>query len=149
MKKSDVGVVSLLYCFVLFFAYQTTQLPPEAQSYPGFLLAVIFVLNTLYIAFSIWKWKRKNVFQNDMEHLYDGFLPKQFFPVLIGAGIYVALIYWIGYYFASILYMGVALALLRVRAKWIAVVIVSLLIVIWLVFTLFLKVPLPGGQLFS
>ena len=44
--------------------------------------------------------------------------------------------------------MAVALALLKVKAKWIAVVIISLLVVIWLVFTLFLKVPLPVGQLF-
>ncbi len=148
MKKSDFGVVSVIYLFVLFFAYQTSQLPAEAQSYPSFLLGVIFLLNSLYLGVALWKLKSKKESINDMAHLYDGFIPKQFFPVLLGAGLYVALIYWFGYYIASIVYMAVALALLKVRAKWIALVIVALLIVIWLVFTLFLKVPLPGGELF-
>ena len=148
MKKSDLTVVAILYLFVFFFAYQTHQLPEEAQSYSGFLLDVIFILNTIYLAVALWRWKVKKLFKDDLEHLYDGFIPSQFFTVMVGAALYVALIYWIGYYIASTLYMAVALALLKVKAKWIAVVIISLLVVIWLVFTLFLKVPLPVGQLF-
>ena len=148
MKKSDLSVVAILYLFVFFFAYQTHQLPEEAQAYPGVLLAVIFILNTIYLAVALWRWKVKKLFKDDLEHLYDGFIPSQFFTVMVGAALYVALIYWIGYYIASTLYMAVALALLKVKAKWIAVVIISLLVVIWLVFTLFLKVPLPVGQLF-
>ena len=148
MKKSDLSVVAILYLFVFFFAYQTHQLPEEAQSYPGFLLAVILILNTIYLAVALWRWKVKKLFKDDLEHLYDGFIASQFFTVMVGAALYVALIYWLGYYVASILYMAAALALLKVKAKWIAVVIISLLVVIWLVFTLFLKVPLPVGQLF-
>ena len=148
MKKSDLSVVAILYLFVFFFAYQTHQLPEEAQSYPGFLLAVIFILNTINLAVALWRWKVKKLFKDDLEHLYDGFIASQFFTVMVGAALYVALIYWLGYYVASILYMAAALALLKVKAKWIAVVIISLLVVIWLVFTLFLKVPLPVGQLF-
>jgi uncharacterized membrane protein YukC len=45
--------------------------------------------------------------------------------------------------------MTMALMLLHVKKKWIAVVIISLLVVIWLVFTLFLKVPLPTGIFFE
>ncbi len=149
MKKSDFAVVGFIYLFVLFFGYQTSQLPEEAQSYPSFLLASVFVLNSIYLAVSIWRFKVKKEFKDDLAHLYDGFIPKQFFSIAAGAVIYVALIYWLGYYIASILYMCVALALLHVKAKWIAVVIVSLLVVIWLVFTLFLKVPLPTGILFD
>ncbi len=111
-------------------------------------MAVIFILNTIYLAVALWRWKVQKLFKDDLEHLYDGFIPSQFFTVMVGAALYVALIYWLGYYVASILYMAVALALLKVKAKWIAVVIISLLVVIWLVFTLFLKVPLPVGQLF-
>ena len=57
MKKSDLSVVAILYLFVFFFAYQTHQLPEEAQSYPGFLLAVIFILITIYLAVALWRWK--------------------------------------------------------------------------------------------
>lgn len=149
MKKSDFAVVGFIYLFVLFFAYQTSQLPEEAQSYPTFLLASVFALNSIYLAVSIWRFKAKKEFKDDLAHLYDGFIPKQFFSIAAGAVIYVALIHWFGYYIASVLYMCVALALLRVKAKWIAVVIVSLLVVIWLVFTLFLRVPLPTGILFD
>ncbi len=149
MKKSDFAVVALIYLFVLFFAYQTLLLPKEAQSYPFFLLASVFVLNSLYLAVAIWKLKARKEFKDDLAHLYDGFIPKQFFSIAIGAVIYVALIHWLGYYIASVLYMCVALALLRVKMKWIAVIIVALLVVIWLVFTLFLKVPLPTGILFD
>ena len=109
---------------------------------------MIFILNTIYLAVALWRWKVKKLFKDDLEHLYDGFIARQFFTVMVGAALYVALIYWLGYYVASILYMAAALALLKVKAKWIAVVIISLLVVIWLVFTLFLKVPLPVGQLF-
>ena len=105
MKKSDLSVVAILYLFVFFFAYQTHQLPEEAQSYPGFLLAVIFILNTIYLAVALWRWKVKKLFKDDLEHLYDGFIPSQFFTVMVGAALYVALIYWIGYYIASTLYM--------------------------------------------
>lgn len=149
MKKSDFGVVSIIYLFVFFFAYQTSQLPVEAQSYPYFLLAAIFVLNTIYLAVAIWRKRVKNEYRDDMAHLYDGFIPWQFFTVAAGAVIYVALIHWFGYYIASIVYMTIALMLLHVKKKWIAVVIISLLVVIWLVFTLFLRVPLPTGIFFE
>lgn len=149
MKKSDFGVIAFLYLFCAFFRYQIYLLPQEAQTYPNVLLLAIFVLTTLYAIKAIITWKREGHIQDDMAHLFDGFLPKQFWCVVAGCFFYVVLLYTVGYYVASILYMVVALALLKVKAKYIAIVIVALLIVIYLVFSLFLKVPLPVGLLFN
>jgi len=149
VKKSDFGVVTLIYLFTFFFAYQTKLLPAETQAYPSFLLGAIFILNTAYIVQAYLKYRKERVVKDDMSHLFDGFLPKQFFCVAVGCVVYVVLLYTVGYYIASILYMVGALTLLKVQMKWIAVVILALLVVIYLVFSLFLKVPLPVGMLFA
>lgn len=148
MKKSDFGVITFIYLFCGFFFYQNSLLPVEAQSYPGFLLSAIAFLNTLYLGFAFIKWKANHEIEDDIHEMLKGFIPSQFFTVLLGCGVYVVLLYTVGYYIASILYLALALYLLKVKVKWIALVIVTLLVVIYIVFSLFLKVPLPVGSLF-
>ncbi|WP_337389342.1 tripartite tricarboxylate transporter TctB family protein, partial [Duodenibacillus massiliensis] len=80
---------------------------------------------------------------------FKGFLPKQFIGVIIGIIVYVVLLVTAGYYIATIAYLAGALLFLKVKKQWIVLVIAVLLAVIYPVFTLFLKVPLPKGMLFS
>ena len=47
MKKSDLGVVAVLYGIVIWFTVMTLDFPPEAQTYPFCLLAAIGFLTTL------------------------------------------------------------------------------------------------------
>ena len=149
MKKSDFGVVTLIYAFCLFFFYQVYLLPEETQYYPSFLLAAIFLLNTLYLAKALFSWLKEHKVTDDMAHLFDGFVARQFWMVVAGCLIYVFMLYTLGYYIASVIYMVAALALLKVNTKYIGMVLVILMIVIYLVFSLFLKVPLPAGMLFD
>lgn len=75
-------------------------------------------------------------------------MPKQFIGVIIGIIVYVVLLVTAGYYIATIAYLAGALLFLKVKKQWIVLVIAVLLAVIYPVFTLFLKVPLPKGMLF-
>lgn len=149
MKKSDFGVVTLIYAFCLFFFYQVYLLPEETQYYPSFLLGAIFLLNTLYLAKALFSWMKEGKVNDDMAHLFDGFIAKQFWTVVAGCLLYVVMLYTLGYYLASIIYMVAALTLLKVNAKFIGIVLIVLMIVIYLVFSLFLKVPLPVGMIFD
>ena len=146
MKKSDTAVTLVVYAITTLFLVMTLKLPPEAQTYPLSLLTALYVLNTLYILSAYLKWRVERKMHDDLAEHFKGFLPKQFIGVIIG---YVVLLVTAGYYIATIAYLAGALLFLKVKKQWIVLVIAVLLAVIYPVFTLFLKVPLPKGMLFS
>lgn len=149
MKKSDFGVVTVLYVLVGFFTFMTMDLPDEAQTYPLTLLAALFFLITLYLVIALRKFFRERVVHDDIAVSFAGFLPVQFFGVVLGCILYLVGLMLVGYYVASVIYLGVAMVALGVK-KWVAgLSIVVLMAVIWSVFSLFLKVPLPAGILWS
>lgn len=149
MKKSDTAVTLVVYAITTLFLVMTLKLPPEAQTYPLALLTALYVLNTLFILSAYLKWRVERKMHDDLAEHFKGFLPKQFIGVIIGIIVYVVLLVTAGYYIATIAYLAGALLFLKVKKQWIVLVIAVLLAVIYPVFTLFLKVPLPKGMLFS
>ncbi len=149
MKQSDIGVIAVIYAIVAAFLSMTLQLPEEAQTYPLTLLGGLLFLNTLYLVLALVKFASDKEIKKDLSGIFAGFVPVQFIFVAVGAVLYVALMEWVGYYAASILYLAASLLFLKVKPSYIVICITALLITIYFVFSMFLKVPLPVGMLFS
>ena len=74
---------------------------------------------------------------------------RQFAFVVAGCLLFLVLMYTVGYYAASAIYLVGSLLFFKVPARWILITLVVLVALVYAVFTLFLKVPLPAGVLFS
>lgn len=149
MKQSDFGVVAVVYVIIFFFLSMTLQLPQEAQTYPLVLLSALFFLNTLYIGLAYLKYRAEGQIHRDLGRIFKDFLPVQFLFVALGAGLYVALIELVGYFVASAIYLVASLVFFKVKASFIVICIALLMVTIYLVFAMFLNVPLPVGMLFE
>jgi hypothetical protein len=147
MKKSDLGVVAVLYGIVIWFTVMTLDFPPEAQTYPLCLLAAIGFLTTLYLVLQIIRWKKTGEVEDDMAKSFEGFLPVQFFVSFLLCVGYLLAMHFIGYYVASVAYLALGLLFLKVPLKHAGITIVMIMIVIYVVFSMFLRVPLPRGVL--
>lgn len=148
MKKSDIGVIAIMYAICAFFFSMTVELPEEAQTYPLCLLAGLATLNTLYLARCLLRLRREG-FSDDLPQIFKGFLGGQFFLVALCCIGYMALMYVVGFYAAGIIYLAGVMLLLRVPRLHVLLSVGVLALLIYAVFTLFLKVPLPAGILFS
>lgn len=105
MKKTDIGVVAFIYAVALFFLSMTLKLPKPAQAYPLFIIVLLLGLTTLYVVQMIIGAKKKGV-ESGLEDFKD-FLPKQFFPILAMIVVYLVLMYFVGFYISTALFMVV------------------------------------------
>ncbi|MCF0254549.1 MAG: tripartite tricarboxylate transporter TctB family protein, partial [Duodenibacillus sp.] len=101
------------------------------------------------LAVAVRKYLATRTVEDDLPKMFKGFLPLQFTVVLVGACLYVGLMELLGYYVASIVYMVLSMLFLRVKPLHIGLTVVILLALIYGVFSIFLKVPLPAGAIFG
>ncbi len=149
MKKSDFGVIACLYFIGFAFLAMTLQLPEAAQSYPLFLISLLLGLVTLYLITRLVMYARTRTIEDDIKKRFSGFQPKQFFGVCVFGILYLVLMYWAGYYISSILFLVGCMLFLRVKPLYILLATVFLMVLVYCVFSMFLKVPLPAGMLFG
>lgn len=149
MKESDLCVIAVVYGVATWFLVMTLQLPPAAQSYPLILLTALYLCNTLFLGKQLYSFYRHRVVLNDFRKLFAGFLPGQFFGVLAGYIIYMALVNYLGYYISSVLYLLLAQFFLKVKPIPAIISCACIMIVTYLVFSMFLHVPLPLGVWFE
>lgn len=149
MKESDLCVIAVVYGVATWFLVMTLQLPPAAQSYPLILLTALYLCNTLFLGKQLYSFYRHRVVLNDFRKLFAGFLPGQFFGVLAGSIIYMALVNYLGYYISSVLYLLLAQFFLKVKPIPAIISCACIMIVTYLVFSMFLHVPLPLGVWFE
>ena len=149
MKESDLCVIAVVYGVATWFLVMTLQLPPAAQSYPLILLTALYCCNTLFLGKQLYSFYRHRVVLNDFRKLFAGFLPGQFFGVLAGCNIYMALVNYLGYYISSVLYLLLAQFFLKVKPIPAIISCACIMIVTYLVFSMFLHVPLPLGIWFE
>ena len=147
MKRSDLCVVLFFYAVCLFFYGMIRDLPEEAQTYPTAILVVLAVLNSCFFVRQFLR-REKNGDINDLAEVFSGFQSRQFFGVVLFALFYLLLLPWIGFYVTSLCFLIGTMAFLKVPRLHLAASIVILAGLIYVVFTLFLKVPLPVGRLF-
>lgn len=148
MKITDIGVVAIMYAVCAFFYSMTVQLNEESQTYPTFTIVLLFGLTTLYLVQMLFKAKKFGV-ENDKNQVFDGFLPLQFF-VCVGLVVaYLVLMYFIGFYISTAIFLLAVLLFLKVPVKHVIIVEAALLLLVYLAFTQFLGVKLPEGLLFK
>jgi len=147
MKKTDIGVVGFMYAVCALFLVMTLQLKPAAQTYPLFIIILLAGLTTIYLVQMILGAKKNGV-TSGLEDFAD-FLPKQFFPVLAMVIAYLVLMYFVGFYIATLVFMVACLVYLKVPKLHIVITTVVILALVYCAFTLFLRVKLPAGLLFK
>lgn len=153
MTRSDIGVIIIIYATCALFYYMTLQLKAAAQIYPTCLIAGLALLNTLYLGRCLIRLSREKGagarIINDFPEVFKGFMAKQFIFVVAACLAYLPLLHYLGFYLASFIFLVGTLLYLKVRPVPIAVTTLFLGGLVYGVFTLFLKVPLPKGILFS
>ena len=151
MTRSDIGVIISIYAICALFLYMSLQLKPAAQIYPLALIGILALLDSLYLCARLWRMRKDGARKivDDLGKIFSGFLPGQFFFVAAACVAYLIALYYLGFYLSSLLYLAIVMLFLKVKQwqLWLTVAILGLLI--YGVFTLFLKVPLPQGLLFS
>lgn len=148
MKRSDIGVTVIIYAFTLFFLVMTLDLPPDAQTYPLCLIGGLLVLNSLYLGRCLLKARGAGIV-NDLPEVFAGFQWKQFGVVCLSCVAYMIVMELVGFYAASVLYLAGMLLYLGVPHRHVLLTIVVMAAMIYGVFSLFLRVPLPVGLLFK
>lgn len=149
MKKSDIGVVTIIYAVCLFFFTMTIKLRAEAQIYPLCLIGGLFFLNSLYLLLSIVRLRRGGGIIDDLPQVFKGFMGRQFFFIVGSCIGYMVLMYVAGFYIANVVYLVGVMWRLQVPKFHLGLTVIALALLIYIVFTLFLKVPLPMGILFK
>lgn len=153
VTRSDIGVILIIYATCALFLYMTLQLRASAQIYPLCLIAGLAILDTLYLIRCLIRLNRETPANrhiiNDLPEVFKGFQARQFIFVLFACIAYLALLHYIGFYLSGLIFLiGV---LLYLKVKWLPITLTTLFlgILVYGVFTLFLKVPLPTGVLFN
>lgn len=148
MKKTDIGVVAFMYAICALFLTMTISLKPAAQTYPLFVIGLLFILTTLYVFQMIRQFRREGG-ASGISESFAGFLPKQFFPVFVMTACYMVLMYLAGFYIATVIYMAVCLLFLKVPKIQTVLSVVVIVLLVYLAFTKFLGVRLPEGLFFQ
>lgn len=149
MKKSDIPVVCIIYAIAIAFLIMTLQLPEAAQVYPMVLISALILVNTLYLIRTFLLFRQDHHVENDYPIIFKGFLSLQFFGVFISIVAYLVLMYFFGYYVSTVLYLAGSLLFLKVPMKFNVMTVVVMVIMVAVVFSYFLKVPLPEGLIFG
>lgn len=151
MTRSDIGVIISVYAICVFFLYMTLQLKEAAQIYPLCLIGGLALLNTLYLGRCVLKARNAGgeLIINDFREVFKDFQGTQFFFVLGACIAYLVALYYLGFYLSSFIYLVTVMFFLRVKKIQLWLTVVFLGALIYCVFSLFLKVPLPQGIIFS
>ena len=145
MRKFDRYLTIGLFILEAFYFILIKQLPPKAARYPYFVLGLMVFL-TLLLAINTFLIKPKNT-EDKEEDQFKGNLYGQFFLIMALSAVYVILIDIIGFFVTTAIYLFVTMIVLKSNIKWNIVVSIVFPIFLYLVFVLFLKVPVPRGFL--
>ena len=146
MRKYDKFLTIGLFILEAFYFLLIKQLPPKAARYPYFVLGLMVFL-TLLLAINTFLIKPKNSEEDKEEDQFKGNLYGQFFLIMALSAVYVILIDIIGFFVTTAIYLFVTMVILKSNIKWNIVVSIVFPIFLYLVFVLFLKVPVPRGFL--
>lgn len=146
MKKTDIGVVAFMYAVCAFFYVYSFDLSESSKSYPLFTIALLFALTTLYLVQMILAAKKHGV-ESGADSVFAGFKPKQFILSVVLTLAYVFLVDVLGFFTATTLFMIASFVYLKVPVLHSVIALVSMDLLIYLAFVLFLGVRLPAGIL--
>ena len=148
MKKTDIGVVAVMYAICAGFYTATVKLNEESQTYPTFTIILLFGLTTLYLVQMLVAAKKHGV-ESGADEVFEGFEPGQFFVCLGAVLLYLVAMNYLGFYISTIAFMLGVLLYLKVPILHTVISVVAVNLLVYLAFSLFLGVKLPVGILFK
>lgn len=142
MGKYDKILSIALFIFEALYYAMIKALPEKAARYPMF---VLFLLVALTLVLAV----KSFIFEKTAEDAkpFADFKCKQFLFVVLLSAIYIFAIEWLGFFSATFIYLLATMFGLKTSIKWGIVGSLVFCIVIYLVFVVFLKVPVPQGIL--
>lgn len=147
MKKTDIGVVVLMYAFCAFFYAYSSKLSAGSKTYPLFTISLLFGLNTLYLIQMILAARKFGV-ESGVDTVFAGFKALQFTLSLVLTIVYFFLVKYLGFFSATTIFMIASFVYLKVPVLHSVIALVAMNLLIYLAFVLFLGVRLPSGILF-
>lgn len=147
MRKTDIGVLAFMYAICAFFYVYSSTLSENSKTYPMFTIYLLFGLTTLYLIEMIISARKFGV-ESGVEEVFEGFMPLQFVIALVLTVAYFFLMKYLGFFSATIIFMVASLIYLKVKPIPALITVVSVTLLIYLAFVLFLGVRLPKGILF-
>ena len=146
MQKTDIGVVAFMYVVCGFFYAYSAKLSETSRTYPMFTIGLLFFLTTFYLVQMIINARRHGV-ESGVDTVFAGFRPVQFIVTIVLVLAYFFMMKYIGFFVATTVFMLACLLYLRVPVLGIIISVVSIDLLIYLAFVLFLGVRLPTGIL--
>jgi hypothetical protein len=83
--------------------------------------------------------------ESGVKEVFKDFQPAQFFVCLLGAILYVVLMYFFGFYISTVIFMAAVLLYLRVPTLPTVIAIAAIVALVYFAFGKFLGVRLPVG----
>ena len=145
MQKTDIGVVGFMYAVCAFFYVYLQELPEDSQTYPMFTIILLFGLTTLYLVTMLVKAKKYGTEAGT--DMFKDFAPAQFFFCLAMVILYLLGISFLGFFTSTTIFMVAVMLFLKVKWQHLLIAVVSMVVLLYLAFVMFLKVTLPKGIL--
>jgi len=143
-KHGLASAITLILAIVLYV--DSFNLPPAAANLPRALAWIIIVLSLAMFAEALYKERKK---AQENQEPKEPILVFRVFVFAAMIALYVALIKPLGYFLVTPLFLITALAYLKATRLWKAVLIaLSFTVFCYLLFVMFLHLPIPMG-LFS
>lgn len=142
MIKYDKILTIALFIIEILYFFMIKALPEKAAKYPFFVLGLMVVLTVIL---GIKSFLIKNNEEN--KKVFDGFLLKQFLFIVVISAIYIFIIDILGFFTSTLIYLITIMFSLKTNKKIAIISSIIFCIIIYCVFVLFLKVPVPRGFL--
>ena len=146
MKKTDIGVVVVMYAICAYWFSETVKLKADSQTYPRFTIYLLFGLTTLYLVQMLVAAKKHGV-ESGVDKVFKDFLPVQFFVCLAAVVVYLFLVKTVGFYVSTVVFMIAVMLYLKVPIKHTVIAVIALNVLIYVAFSQLLGVKLPTGLL--
>lgn len=139
MRKLNFMLDFFLIGLSAIFYFLTSKLPEKATVYPMFVITLLLVLTLIHLAMTF--FNKEDTEENPFKNIEV----KQLLTVLIVSGAYVFLINILGYLTSTFAYIATLLILLKVKKVNSILISVGFSLIIYVLFKMVLKVPLPRG----
>ena len=148
MKRIDFGVVAVMYIVCAAAFVSTSGLDADSQIYPHFCTGLLFALTTLYLVQMLVAAKKYGA-ESGVNEVFAEFKPKQFFVCFATVVAYMLIMYVVGFYISTVIFLIALLLYLKVPKLHSAIVVAVIVLLVYLAFSRFLGVRLPAGILFK
>ena len=142
MIKYDRVLTIGLFILEIFSFFMIKSLPAKAAKYPLFVLGLLVLLTTLL---GIKSFTTK--VEKEKSKVFQGFQWKQFLFIIFLSAIYILSIDKIGFFISSFLYLIIIMIGLKSNIKLAVISSVVFCLLMYFIFVVFLKVPVPNGIL--